>query len=52
MKKYILLSFSFYVFFGYSQNYTDKVSITFEDKNLKEVLIQIEEKTNVQFFYV
>ncbi|MBT8273663.1 MAG: carboxypeptidase-like regulatory domain-containing protein, partial [Bacteroidia bacterium] len=34
-----------------SQNNTDTLSLTFENKTLKEIILEIESKTNYQFFF-
>ncbi len=52
MKKYILIVLLIKFSFGFSQEKDSQLSLTFVDSNLKEVLINIEDITEYQFYFI
>lgn len=51
MRKYLLLIILIYIPFTYAQTADPEISISFENKELPEILIEIEGKVNYQFFF-
>ncbi|MFO7743941.1 MAG: TonB-dependent receptor [Psychroflexus sp.] len=51
MRKYLLFLLIFNYSLLYAQTADSEISLSFENKNIVEVLIEIEEKTKYQFFF-
>jgi len=51
MRKYLFLLFLIYFPCVIAQTLDSKISLSFENKNLLEVIIEIEEKTDYRFFF-
>ncbi|WP_282018771.1 TonB-dependent receptor [Salegentibacter mishustinae] len=51
MRKYLLLFLLIYFPFTYAQTADPEISISFQNKELPDILVEIEAKTNYQFFF-
>jgi hypothetical protein len=51
MKKYLFFLFLIYIPFVNAQTEDSEISLKFENKNITEVLLEIEEKTDFHFFF-
>ena len=52
MKKFITLLLFFISFWGTAQDSTEKISISFSDATLKQVISDIENKSPYRFFFL